>query len=90
MKQRTSLLLLFLFVLTLIACAPLNPFQSDIDSVIKDDSRNAGIVVSAYSANVLDRSTLVFDLQKVAATDSHADVFRVFLQFAEKEKKPNL
>jgi hypothetical protein len=58
--------------------------QSDMDGVLRADPRNAGIAVSLHTRD--GGSKLVYDLTSVAPTNSVADVFRVFLQFASREK----
>lgn len=60
--------------------------QSALNSTIKGDPRNNGIDVSAHYGNYVNPSTLVFDLKKVSGSNSSADVFRVFLQYAERVK----
>lgn len=57
-----------------------------MNDVLKDDPRNEGIEVSAHYENYVDTSVLVLDLQSISGSNSRADVFRVFLQFAEKMK----
>ena len=55
-----------------------------MNAVLKKDARNSGIAVSVeYRSNP---SVLFYDLRTVASTNSMADVFRVFLQFAQAEK----
>jgi len=58
-----------------------------MSDVIDSDHRNSGMEVSVHYGPGLDSSVLVYDLQIVSATNSMADVFRVFLQFAEKMQK---
>jgi hypothetical protein len=53
-----------------------------MDDVINDDSRNNGIKVAVRYQ--FSTSTLVYDLKEVDGKNSSSDVFRVFLQFAEK------
>lgn len=48
------------------------------------DARNKGIEVTVYFATPNDASTLAYDLQSVPGDKSMTDVFRVFLQFANK------
>ncbi len=58
--------------------------QAEMNAVLKTDPRNSGIAVSVqYRANP---PALFYDLRAVAPTNSMADVFRVFLQFAQTEK----
>ena len=64
----------------------LNPpaLQTPMKEVIKGDYRNSGIEVSLHYASSFDTSILVYDLRNVSGGNSMADVFRVFLQYAEK------
>ena len=63
--------------------------QAPLNSAINEDARNKGIKVSASYANWFPGSTIVFNLTEVSGTNSPADVFRVFLLFAEKQKAKN-
>jgi hypothetical protein len=58
--------------------------QGKIRSVVEQNQRNGGVQVLAYYAGLSDPATLIFDLQDVSLEKSMADVFRVFLQSAEK------
>jgi len=58
--------------------------QAPMSSVLSADRRNGGIEVSAHYLWYLKPSVLVYDLRAVPMDKSPADVFRVFLQFAEK------
>lgn len=60
--------------------------QAPLNSAIQSDARNNGIKASASYSGWLPGSAIVFDLTEVSGTNSPADVFRVFLQFAEKQK----
>lgn len=64
--------------------------QQPMNQVIKDDPRNEGILVSVHYSNYVDASTLVYDLRKISGSNSPTDVFRVFLQFADRIKKKRL
>jgi len=55
--------------------------------VLKADSRNSGIHMTAHYGNYTVPSVLVLDLRKVSGKNSTADVFRVFLQYAEAIQK---
>ncbi|MCK4734295.1 MAG: hypothetical protein KAT65_17710, partial [Methanophagales archaeon] len=63
--------------------------QLQMNDVLEDDPRNSGIEVSVHFGNYVNPSILIYDLESVSDTNSMADVFRVFLQFAERmeEKK---
>jgi hypothetical protein len=59
--------------------------QSDLGAVLKADPRNnEGFVISVRYRPA--GSVLIYDLESVSSTKSMADVFRVFLQFAQAEK----
>ena len=55
--------------------------------VLKSDSRNSGIHMTAHYGNYIVPSVLVLDLRKVSGKNSTADVFRVLLQYAEAIQK---
>jgi len=57
--------------------------QSAMNDVLSRPG-NTGIDVSVHYGGYLDGNTLVYDLKSVSEGHSMADVFRVFLQFAEK------
>lgn len=84
MKNRfLRLIIIFILVINLY-CGMNNPFQPLMNEVIKNDSRNKGIEVSVYYGE--NKSILMYDLKAISNENSMADVFRVFLQFAEKVK----
>lgn len=58
--------------------------QSRMNSVLKADPRNEGVKVTVHFGSYVNPSKLIFNLKSVSATNSSSDVFRVFLQFAEK------
>jgi len=55
-----------------------------MNAVIKDDPRNNGVEVSVHFGYYINPSILVYDLKSISGANSMVDVFRVFLQFAEK------
>ena len=55
--------------------------------VLKSDSRNSGIHMTAHYGNYIVPSVPVLDLRKVSGKNSNADVFRVLLQYAEAIQK---
>jgi len=55
-----------------------------MNEVIKEDPRNDGIEISVHFKNYVDSSTIIYNLKSVSGDKSMADIFRVFLQFAEK------
>lgn len=61
--------------------------QSPLNKAISSDHRSDGIKASASYSTWVPGSTVVFNLTEVSGTNSPADVFRVFLQFAETQKE---
>ena len=57
-----------------------------VNEVVQSDARNFGISVWAHFDDYVDSSVLVFDLRTVSGSSSRADVFRVFLQSANRLK----
>jgi hypothetical protein len=74
---------LVLFVASVAGAAD-SSLQANMNTVLKADPRNSGVAVSVQTRS--NQSVLVYDLRAVALTKSMADVFRVFLQFAQTEK----
>lgn len=64
--------------------------NSPLQKLIADDPRNKGIEAKAYYGDI-GLSTVVFDLTNISASNSRADVFRVFLHFTTtlKDKRFN-
>lgn len=60
--------------------------QRPMNEIIDGDRRNAGIEVSVHYKNYVPGGTLVYDFQRPGPNSSPADVFRVFLQFADAMK----
>lgn len=58
--------------------------QSLMNSVTTDEARNNGIKVSVHYKSYVNTSVLIYDLKSISGSNSMADVFRVFLQFADK------
>ena len=87
MKQKFLKPLIILSLITSLYCTENtenNPFQPLMNEVIESDSRNKGIEISVYYGD--NQSILEYDLKSISNENSIADVFRVFLQFAEKVK----
>lgn len=63
--------------------------HSDMRAAINGDARNAGLVVYGYHEKFVVPATIVIDLRDVSGTNSPADVLRLLLQFAEKQKTKN-
>lgn len=58
----------------------------DMRAAVESDERNAGLVAYAYYEKLVLPAAIVIDLREVSATNSPADVFRLLLQFAAKQK----
>ncbi|MGE5391552.1 MAG: hypothetical protein ACM3PE_10880 [Deltaproteobacteria bacterium] len=58
--------------------------QRAMATVIKEDNRNEGIKVSVHYKNYYDSSVLIYDLKEIPGDKSMLDIFRVFLQYADK------
>jgi len=85
MKQKfLKPLIIFSLITSCLYCSENNPFQPLMNEVIESDSRNKGIEISVYYGD--NQSILVYDLKTISNENSMADVFRVFLQLAEKVK----
>ena len=84
MKNKFFRLIIILSLVINLNCGINNPFQPLMNEVIESDSRNKGIEVSVYYGD--NQLILVYDLKAISSENSMADVFRVFLQFAEKVK----
>ncbi len=61
--------------------------QTSMNEVLKDDPRNRGVDVNVHYQSYVNMSVLVYDLRALSDTNSKADVFRAFLQFASKMKE---
>jgi hypothetical protein len=64
--------------------------QSKMDFVILMDSRNKGVEVEVYYESPFNYRVIVYDMKGVSGDKSFADVFRVFLQFAERMRDSDL
>ena len=85
MKKFTVLTLtLVLIVFAVIFSANYFLLQSHMNNVMKDDQRNNGVKMSVHFENYINPSIVVFDIKSVSGANSMLDVFRVFLQFADK------
>ncbi len=56
---------------------------------INSDARNVGLVFYAYHEKLVIPDVIVLDLRDVSLKNSPADVFRILLQFAAKQKEKN-
>lgn len=79
--KKHFLLPILIAVFTIAGCSTLQPKMKE---VIKEDLRNDGIEISVHFKNYVDSSTIIYNLKSISDDKSMADVFRVFLQFAEK------
>jgi hypothetical protein len=57
-----------------------------LQRVLATDSRNKVVTAQAHFSNWIDPNTLVFDLTSVSPSATRMDVFRAFLQYAERLK----
>lgn len=81
--------IIVVFASVLVAVASIYYFnyfqlQSKMDDVLREDPRNYGIDVSVHFENYINPSILVYNLRSVSGGKTILDVFRVFLQLAEK------
>ena len=90
MKRRLiiSAALLCIAVSIVVALNWLN-VQQPLNTVVKEDPRNAGIKASAHYQYWIRPDRVVFDLGDVSDSNSRADVFRLLLQFSEALKERN-
>lgn len=58
--------------------------SKQLSGVVKYDNRNIGIDMRAHYGSYIFPSILVLDIQNISGEISAADVFRVFLQFANR------
>ncbi len=58
--------------------------QSSMNDVLSDDERNEAVDVSVHYGSYVQPSVLVYDLQEPTGAVAPMDLFRVFLQFADK------
>ena len=90
-KKKIAIIVGILILASVVGIYCFNQFQlqSPMNDVLEMDYRNNEIEVSVHFGNYVNPSILVFDLKSVSTQKSMADVFRVFLQFAEamKERK---
>jgi hypothetical protein len=86
MKKKTAMLVIVGIVLIVAGVFGANQIvlQSPMNQVLTSDPRNHGVDVSVHYGSFINPRVLVFDIQNVAGTNSEADVFRVFLQLADK------
>jgi hypothetical protein len=75
-----------ILLLILISIYGVNYFQlqTQMNQILNSDPRNKGIDVSVHYKNYINISTLVYDLKSVSDNNSMADVFRVFMHYANK------
>jgi hypothetical protein len=61
-----------------------------MDFVIYMDSRNKGVEAAVYYESPFNYRVIVYDMKGVSRDKSFADVFRVFLQFADRMRDSDL
>lgn len=57
-----------------------------LSEVLESEARNSGINIRAHYEYYIQPTVLAIDVQHISGEKSAADVFRVFLQYAEKLK----
>lgn len=57
-----------------------------LSEVLESETRNSGINIRSHYKNYIQPSLLVIDVKMISGEKSAVDVFRVFLQYAEKLK----
>ncbi len=90
--MKNTIIAVFIIILTTVVgiyCFNYFQLQTQMNDVIKEDYRNNGIEVRVHYTNYVKTSELVYDLKSVSGDKSMTDVFRVFLQFAEKLQSRN-
>jgi hypothetical protein len=63
--------------------------QTPMNAVLASDPRSSGIQVQVHFGNYVNPSLIVYNMVGVSGETSDVDVFRTFLQFAEKLKTYN-
>jgi hypothetical protein len=58
--------------------------QRPMNDVLQHDPRNTGIAVSVHYGTYVNPALLIYDLKGVSGNNTMTDVFRVFLQFADR------
>lgn len=86
--KRTVIACFALAVLSLGAVFIYNHLRLQVpaDEVIRNTPAGQGIVVRTHFGHYVDTSVLIFDLVSVSRTNNLADVFHLFIRFAEKMK----
>lgn len=87
--MRRTIVVTLSLVLFLLGIGSLNYalVHRDMRAAIDEDKRNSGLVFYGYHDKLVVPGTIVVDLREVSSTNSPADVFRLLLQFAEKQKE---
>ena len=84
MKKLSLLLIILGIILTSIYGYNHFKLQKIMNDVISSDYRNTGIKVKTNYEIFINTEILIYNLTQISSDKSMADVFRVFLQFAEK------
>lgn len=89
--MRRSIILVAAIALFALAALTGNYFlvHRDMREAIASDPRNVGLVFFGYHDKLVWPGTIKIDIRDVSATNSPADVFRLLLQFAAKQKDKN-
>jgi hypothetical protein len=83
-RKLKILLLLAIFSLAVVFALNYLMLQRPLTKIIDSDYRNTGIDISAHYGNYVSPSILVINVNQIDLDKAPMDVFRVFLQFAEK------
>lgn len=75
---------IIILAMSLVFCINYYQLQSVLNSIAESDTRNKGIDVSVHYKSYIIPSILIYDIKFVSLDNSMADVFRMFLQFADK------
>jgi hypothetical protein len=63
--------------------------QDIMEEVLSSDTRNDDVEVLVYYSDLINSKELIYDLRDFAGEKSQADLFRVFLQFADAIQDDN-
>jgi hypothetical protein len=87
--RRGLILLLCATIGVAVAVATFNyvSVYRDMLEATKEDPRNQGLVFYAYHQYLISPGTIVIDFRDASGTNSQADIFRLMLMFAAKQKR---
>jgi hypothetical protein len=88
-NRLVGILIAILFIIGILYGYNYIGFQFIINQVIANDERNKGVNVSVHYGAYINPSVLVYNIISISGKNSMMDVFRVFLQFADKMQSNN-